>query len=75
MDEDDAEHNVFRSDQLWKGSSLFATTNAYESALFHPIELDSRFCRVLCSTMFTRRATLTVYSRLGQIRPPVCAET
>ncbi|KAH7084280.1 Spc98 family-domain-containing protein [Paraphoma chrysanthemicola] len=41
MDEDDhAVHDVFSSSQLWKQSSLFADAEAYDSALFAPLQLD-----------------------------------
>lgn len=46
MDPDDGDHNVFSSNDLWKQSAFFQDPDTYESFLFAPLELDSRFCRV-----------------------------
>lgn len=46
MDEGDGIHNVFSSDHLWEQSTLFEETDVYQSSLFAPLQLDSRFCRV-----------------------------
>ncbi|KAF2025642.1 hypothetical protein EK21DRAFT_75880 [Setomelanomma holmii] len=40
MDEDEAVPHVFSSSQLWKQSSLFADSDAYNSTLFAPLHLD-----------------------------------
>jgi hypothetical protein len=41
MDHGASAHDVFASDQLWKQSTLFADSDAYDSALFAPLQLDS----------------------------------
>jgi hypothetical protein len=41
MDNGASAHDVFASDQLWKQSTLFADSDAYNSALFAPLQLDS----------------------------------
>ncbi|KAF2193076.1 hypothetical protein K469DRAFT_652879 [Zopfia rhizophila CBS 207.26] len=40
MDDDDFIHNVFTTDHLWKPSSFFEDSSAYESSLFAPLQLD-----------------------------------
>jgi hypothetical protein len=41
MDGEAAVDDVFSSGQLWKQSTLFADSDAYESTLFAPLQLDS----------------------------------
>lgn len=40
--EEDPDHDVISSDPLWKQSTLFQETDAFESSLFSPLQLDSQ---------------------------------
>jgi hypothetical protein len=41
MDDETPAHDVFSSRGLWQRSTFFADPDAYESALFAPLQLDS----------------------------------
>ena len=51
-DDDDAIHDVFSSNHLWKGANLYEETERYESSLFAPLQLDSRSHRVFHPNAF-----------------------
>lgn len=71
MDVEDGAYNPFSSSHVWNQTADNDALGTYESSLFTPLELDSRFRRV---NRRTRVAfMLTVCSQLYQIRPPVCA--
>lgn len=42
MEEEDAIHNAFSSSGLWKQSSFYQDPDTFESALFTPLQLDSK---------------------------------
>ena len=55
MNDVEETHNVFRSDDLWKQSTLFEDIETYQSSLFTPLLLDSR----LSSRFHSERANHT----------------
>lgn len=50
MDDDDAVYNPFSSSHVWKHTASTGYVGTYESSLFAPLELDSRFARITVRT-------------------------
>lgn len=46
MDDDDAAFNPFSSSHVWNHTASNEHVGTFESSLFAPLELDSRFSRV-----------------------------
>ena len=65
MDDGSDVHNPFSSSHVWKQTATSEDVGTYESSLFAPLELDSKFWRVICAQ--TRCTLLITHSHLNQV--------